>query len=576
MTSTHTRRIVGALAALSVFAAACGGGSDSGGDQVVSEPAGTETSTDEIAPEATGAAEIVVEADEQPVSTDAESDDGDAAESETSEPATTEAPAAEEEVSAPAGELRIAAPGPVTSFNPAAVNSAQFGYLIPVYDTLTRQNADLQVVPGLATAWTRPEPNIWEFTVRDDVVFHDGAAFNAQVAVDNIDYHATFEGNPNAGAWGTLVEARVVDATTFQVEFAQPVPQFPLTMSLIPGMMISPNSLDGTDLTRSPQGSGPWVHADSDSQAGVTEVFTLNENYWNPADQGVERVSITSFPDNNARLNALTTGEVEISSFVQDTQVQTGLDAGAELFGVPNFFPHILITDRGGELNPALGDERVRQAIALSVDREAYSDAIHAGRSDTSGGIYPSNFSQFYWAEFDDKNSYDPDRARELLAEAGYPDGVTITMPIMPAIAPPVELIVQMLGASGITVELDQINNGELGPRVLSKEYGITWLRALLDHPAGNLPALAIRPWDTFQVGDLAEVDELVAEAAVADDVEVARELYAQAAELMLDSGAIIPLGHSTQNAMVAANVTGVVMGLGMQDPYPHGARVEG
>ena len=110
---------------------------------------------------------------------------------------------------------------------------------------------------------------------------------------------------------------------------------------------------------------------------------------------------------------------------------------------------------------------------------------------------------------------------------------------------------------------------------MLSKEFGITWLRALLDHPAGNLPALAIRPWDTFKLGDLAEVDELVAEAAVADDVEVARELYAQAAELMLDSGAIIPLGHATQNAMVAANVDGAVMGLGMQDPYPHGVRVE-
>ena len=298
-------------------------------------------------------------------------------------------------------------------------------------------------------------------------------------------------------------------------------------------MMISPNAprwRRSDAFAR--KGSGPWVHSDADSQAGVTEVYTLNENYWNPADQGVERVSITSFPDNcRPPQRADQRARVEIAGHtIADAQIEAGLDAGAELVAVPNFFPHILITDRGGELNPALGDERVRQAIALSVDRAAYSDAIHAGRSDTSGGVYPSNFSQFYWSEFDDKNSYDPEQARALLAEAGYADGVTITMPIMPAIAPPVEMIVQMLGASGITVELEQINNGELGPRVLSKEFGITWLRALLDHPsAGNLPALAIRPWDTFQLGDLAEVDALVAEAAVADDVEAARELYAQA-----------------------------------------------
>ena len=90
-----------------------------------------------------------------------------------------------------------------------------------------------------------------------------------------------------------------------------------------------------------------------------------------------------------------------------------------------------MITDRNGELNPALADERVRQAIAYSIDRDAYNDAIHAGRADTSGGIYPSNFSQFHWPEFDDLFAYDPDRA--YFAEAGYSDGLTITMPIMPA-----------------------------------------------------------------------------------------------------------------------------------------------
>ena len=83
-----------------------------------------------------------------------------------------------------------------------------------------------------------------------------------------------------------------------------------------------------------------------------------------------------------------------------------------KLASVPNFFPFILITDRNGELNPALADERVRQAIAYSIDRDAYNDAIHAGRADPSGGIYPSNFSQFHWPEFDDLFAYDPDRAR--------------------------------------------------------------------------------------------------------------------------------------------------------------------
>ena len=563
--NAHIWRLLAALLAVAMLAAACGGDDDDNAaadqDDVSTEDSASPSEGDTDGDQSDQADdeddEIVVEAEEQ------------AADDEPAEPAAEEAA-----VAAASGELRIAEFGPVTSYNPAAVNSAQFSYLIPVYDTLTRQDAGLAVVEGLATSWTRPEPTIWEFTVRDDVEFHDGTPFDAQVAVDNIVYHSSFEGNPNAGAWAGLVEARVIDATTFQVEFAEPKPQFPLTMSTIPGMMINPNFLDGSDLTRNPQGSGPWMHSDADSQAGVIEVYTLNANYWNPADQGVERVSITAFPDNNARINALITGEVDVAATIADTQVVTGLDAGMELVSVPNFFPFIIITDRNGELNPALADERVRQAIAYSIDRDAYNDAIHAGRADPSGGIYPSNFSQFHWADFDDRFSYDPERARELLAEAGYGDGLTIEMPIMPAIAPQVELIVQMLGASGITVELEQINNGELGPRMLSREWGISWLRALLDHPAGNLPALAIRPWDTFQVGDLAPVDELVAEASLSDDPEEARELYARASELLLDSGTIITLGHAGQNAMYASNVDGVIMGLGMQGPYPHGVRI--
>ena len=557
-------RLLAALLVLSLLGAACGGSDDPASDEGGADTDPGESASDDEAE----AAEIVIEAEEQPAADESEDDTQQADEQDAEQPDEADV------TPPPSGALRIAEFGGVTSFNPAAVNSAQFGFLIPVYDTLTRQDAGLAVVPGLATAWTRPEPNTWEFTVRDDVRFHDGTPFDAQAAVDNIVYHSSFEGNPNAGAWAGFVEARVIDATTFQVEFAEPKPQFPLTMSTIPGMMINPNFLDGSDLTRNPQGSGPWLHAGDESQAGVTEVYVLNPDYWNPADQGVERISITAFPDNNARINALITGEVEISGTVADTQVVTGLDAGMKLVSVPNFFPFILITDRNGELNPALADERVRQAIAYSIDRDAYNDAIHAGRADTSGGIYPSNFSQFHWPEFDDLFAYDPDRARELLAEAGYGDGLTITMPIMPAIAPAVELIVQMLGATGINVELDQINNGELGPRMLSKEYGISWLRALLDHPVGNLPALAIRPWDTFQVGDLGPVDELVASASVSDDPEEARELYAQASELLLESGTIISLGHAGQNAMYAPNVDGVVMGLGMQSPYPHGVRI--
>jgi len=103
--------------------------------------------------------------------------------------------------------LRYAEFSPVTTFDPAAAQTAQSAYLYPVYDTLVRQNADFQIVPSLATSWSQPEPTQWVFELRDDVVFHDGAEFNAEVAAANLNRSKATEGNPNAATWAGFVEA---------------------------------------------------------------------------------------------------------------------------------------------------------------------------------------------------------------------------------------------------------------------------------------------------------------------------------------------------------------------------------
>ncbi len=545
-TTWRMLRLLTVLFAMSLIAAACGG---SDAEETTTEDPDTTATT---AP-----TEVTIGGDEQTTTTGAT----------TSE---TEAAPAE-------GTLRYVEFSPVTTFNPAGSQTAQSAYLYPVYDTLTRQNNDLSLAPSLATSWTQPSPNVWQFTIRDDVSFHDGAAFDAQVAVDNMNYHASFEGNPNAATWANLVEARVVDDTTFEVEFTQPAPQFPLEMSMVMGMMISPNSLDGADLTRDPQGSGPWIWSESESQAGATEVFELNEDYWNPEDQGVERVTVTSVPDNNARMNALLTGEADIMATTRDAQIETGLDGGNTLISVPNYFPYLLIQGRGGETDAALADLRVRQAILYAMDLDAYGDAIHAGLSDAQGGIYPPAFTQFHVPELTDKYAYDPDRSRELLADAGYDDGLEVTMPIMPAINPHVELVVQMLGAVGITVNQVQINNGELGPRTAAAEWDITWFRDLLVHPGRDLGKFTAPDgrWNPYGNPDVEPLHAILVEALNEEDPDEASALYAEVMDGLIELGVVIPLGHGGQNGMYAPNVTGVTLGLNMQAPMPYGVRVE-
>lgn len=564
------RVFVALLAVLAMFATSCGGG-DSDETTSTETTASNETEATDPAPAAPEpTAEIEIAQEER----EAEEEPEEEAMEEEEEP---EEEAMEEEAmaEAPEGMLRFVEFSPPSSLNPAASQTAQSAYHFPHYDTLTIQDENLKVQPNLATGWTKADINTWEMTLRDDVTFHDGTPFNAEAAVANMDYHANFEGNPNAGDWAAYVGATVVDDYTFQVEFANPAPQFPLAMSMTMGMMINPNMM-GEDLTRAPAGSGPWIWSADESEAGVTEVYNANPDYWDPAKQGVETVTVTAVSDNNARMNALLSGEADIMATTRDAQIETGLDAGNKLVSVPNYFPYILVGGRDGVMNPAMGDERVRQAMALSVDREAYGDAIHAGLSDNLGGYYPPAFGDFYLEELDDFNAYDPDRARELLAEAGYADGVTVRMPIMPAINPHVELLVQMLGATGINVELTQINNGELGARARSGEWEANWFRDLLVHPGKDLgkftdPEGSFNP---FKLDDNADLHAVLQDALAEEDPELAKKLYGEVVQGLLERGVIIPLGHGGQNGMHAPNVEGVVIGLNMQAPMPYGVTV--
>src|SRR5690606_16028346 len=153
--------------------------------------------------------------------------------------------------------------------------------------------------------------------------------------------------------------------------FSEPAPAFPLEMSMVMGMMVSPDALDG-DLTRAPAGSGPWIWQADESQAGVVEVFELNPDYWDPSVQGVERIEVQAIADNNARVNALMAGDIDLASSVQANQVADLESAGMDVVNVAATLPFLVIVDREGATVPALADVRVRQAIGYAIDREAF------------------------------------------------------------------------------------------------------------------------------------------------------------------------------------------------------------
>lgn len=481
-----------------------------------------------------------------------------------------------EALSTPSGTLRMAEFAPVATFDPAGSQTAQSAYLYPVYDTLTRQGPDFEVLPSLATSWEQTEPTTWRFELRDDVTFHDGAPFDAEVVKANLERQKSTEGNPNASVFATLDSVEVVDTYTVDVHFTQPAPAFPLEMSMVMGMMVSPNALD-SDLTRAPSGSGPWIFNVDESQAGVVEVFDLNPDYWQPEDQGVERIEVHTIADNNARLNALLAGDVDLAATVRDDQVVQADNAGMNTASVAAYLPFLIILDREGDRFPPLADERVRQAIGYAIDREGFLQAIHAGQGDAIGGYYGPQFGEWYNPELDDMFSYDPDRARELLADAGYPDGFELEMPVMPNIMGPVEAIVQMLGQVGIRVTLDQIQAGQIGSYVRGGDAAITWYRALLYYPGKTYNDFVGPALNPFDLDDVADLRDQIQMANASQDPAEQKAIFDEVAAEFMNRGIVFPLTHGRQNAAWADHVSGpIVLGLNMQAPLPYGIRVDG
>jgi peptide/nickel transport system substrate-binding protein len=479
---------------------------------------------------------------------------------------------------APAGVLRVADFTDVTTFDPTLTQVTQASYLYPVYDTLLRQNEDRELVPHLATNWTVEENSTFRFSVRDDVVFHDGSRFDASVVKLNLDRAKAAEGNPYASTFAGMSAVEVVDPTTVEVRFDVPNPSFLLEMSLVQGMMVSPDAISGgVDLTREPHGSGGWMWNASDSQDGVRQVFDLNPDYWAPELQGVERLEISTVADNAARFNALRTGQVDLVNAAAAADVDAAQDEGFDVVSLDVDVHFILITDRDGRLAEPLADPRVRRAIGHAIDRDGYVQAVLDGVGSSTGGLVSPALDDWYDESLADMPAFDPELASALLSEAGYPDGFDLVLPSLQILQTNNEAIAQMLGEVGIRVELAALPPGQLGPELRKGSFAACVCAATQHHPHQwfNLFVSNSGPYNPFAVDDTRMIDTDLAAAAGADDANAA-QLYSDVQRETLEAGIALPIAFAPVVNFVAPDVANAFMPLGMRNTLPYELRLSG
>lgn len=292
-----------------------------------------------------------------------------------------------------------------------------------MYEQLVRVGTDGRPIPVLAVSWEAVNPTTWQFKLRPGVKFSNGEPLNAAAVKATFDFLKTKEGQTQSqrGTLGIFIaETNVIDELT--VEVKTPKANAVLAKLVSTQSIIAPKSFADVGIkgiTNSPVGTGPYIVR----WIGATAAATPFEGSWQKR-AGVDRIEFLELPEAPARTQALLSGQVDINVSLGPDEFSVLEAGGMKVFSAPSTRTMGLsfITYRNGA--PAegpLADKRVRQALNYAVNKQAIIDNIFSGvGKPASQAAVPNAFG--YNTDIK-PYAYDPDKAKQLLAEAGYADG---------------------------------------------------------------------------------------------------------------------------------------------------------
>lgn len=372
-------------------------------------------------------------------------------------------------------ELTLGVLAEPSSWHPA---QAHVGHLLQPYqlpyDSLLLREPDGKLAPMLATEWayTDEAKTSLQMKLRTDVTFSNGDKFDAEAVKKNLDGFKAANGKQVA-MLQNYAEAVVEDPATVTIKLSQADPAFEYYMSQAAGLMAAPSALDGEDIVREPVGSGPYVMVAAESVVGSQYVFAKREDYWNKDLQKWDKFTLRLMNDITARVNAVTTGEVDATLLDAPTQAQAE-SAGLEVLKWPVDWTGLLLMDRDGAQVPALADARVRQAINYAIDREGLLQNVALGNGEVTSQVFGPESGSFV-KELDNFYTYDPEKAKSLLAAAGYADGFEMKAPMYPNSDVMYNYVAQQLGDVGIRVVLEAVPAADIQGTIGKGTFPIVW-----------------------------------------------------------------------------------------------------
>jgi peptide/nickel transport system substrate-binding protein len=355
-------------------------------------------------------------------------------------------------------ELLLGNNGDVLSWDPGEMKEgAIINYAEAVYDPLLRKTSEGVVEPNLATEFTyNDDLTELTLTLKEGITFTDGEEFNAEAVVANIEARKLGAGSASEAA-KSIEEVVVSDDYTVVLDLVAPNPGLLSALATYLGFMASPAAIEAGTIGTDPVGSGPYVLDEGNTEPAASYAFERNADYWNTEAYPFETVVIKPFTDFTARFNALSTGQIQFMYGTAD-MVEQAEATGLTVQTVPGEVQGMILQDRGGEASAALGEVEVRQAINYALDRETILETYYNGFGQVSTQMFNPS-SQAWVEELNEQYPYDPEKAKELLADAGYADGFEVPVSYSEGFMTPlVPIVQQYLADVGITMTPVPIN----------------------------------------------------------------------------------------------------------------------
>ncbi|UTH46385.1 ABC transporter substrate-binding protein [Loktanella salsilacus] len=444
-------------------------------------------------------------------------------------------------------------------------------------DKLVDITPDLEIIPQLATAWTVAEDGMSiDMTVREDVVFHDGTAFNAQAVADNITRSQTMDGSMRKSELASIASVDVTGDYTLTLNLTGPDATVIAQLADRAGMMVSPTAAAamGDDFGLAPVCSGPFAFEERVAQDKI--VLKKFADYWNAGEIHFDSVTYLPIPDTTVRLANLQSGDIHILERLAPTDLaQVNADDSINVLSAVSMgYQGITFNVGNGEQadNPFGTDPRLRQAFSYAIDRDAINQVVFEGAFAAGNQPFPPT-SPWYDADYP-VEARDVEKAKALLAEAGYPDGIDLVVQV-PNTTIPLQLmqvIQSMTAEAGINIEIVSKEFATLLSDQTAGDYQasqIGWSGRV--DPDGNIHQFVTTDGGINDAGySNAAVDDALNAARAQADVASRKTQYDAARDVLINDAPLVYLYHESWITALDANIEGYTA-------YPDGMiRLEG